>query len=82
MNKPDTNALHKLSDCTESGDYQVIDVKGIFADRLYELGILPGSLLSYVRPAPFGFPVEIKVRGQLLALRKSECDCILLLPAE
>ncbi len=81
MQQSETKSLYKLSECTISGDYQIVDVKGIFADRLYELGVLPGALLSYVRPAPFGFPVEIKVRGQLLALRKSECDCIILAQA-
>ena len=70
--------LIRLSECEHSGDYLVRDVKGIFADRLLQMGVLPGTELTYVRPAPFGFPIEIKVRGQLLALRKSECDCILL----
>ncbi|MEO1021370.1 MAG: FeoA family protein [Bacteroidota bacterium] len=76
----DTECL--LSECTTSGTYRVSHVKGEFTDRLQELGILPGVELSFIRTAPLGFPIEIKVRGQLLALRKAESECVVLESAE
>jgi ferrous iron transport protein A len=37
--------------------------------------------LTLVRTAPLGDPIEIKVRGYHLTLRKSEADHILVEPA-
>jgi ferrous iron transport protein A len=42
--------------------------------RLREMGLLPGTRITLVRTAPFGDPLEIKVRGYLLTLRRSEAD--------
>ena len=42
--------------------------------RLREMGLLPGTLVTLVRAAPMGDPLEIKVRGYYLTLRKSEAD--------
>ena len=40
--------------------------------RLREMGLLAGTRVTLVRCAPFGDPIEIKVRGYHLTLRKSE----------
>ena len=45
--------------------------------RLMEMGLLVGSAVQLVRFAPMGDPVEIKVRGYNLTLRKSEAELIL-----
>jgi Fe2+ transport system protein FeoA len=42
--------------------------------RLREMGVLPGTPVTLVRTAPMGDPIEIKVRGYHLTLRKSEAD--------
>ncbi len=44
--------------------------------RLREMGVLPGTSVTLVRTAPLGDPIEIKVRGYHLTLRKSEADHI------
>ncbi|HMP83715.1 MAG TPA: FeoA family protein [Verrucomicrobiota bacterium] len=44
--------------------------------RLMEMGLLLGTKVELVRFAPLGDPVEIKVRGYNLTLRKSEADQI------
>lgn len=49
--------------------------------RLREMGLLAGTTLTLVRTAPLGDPIEIKVRGYHLTLRKSEADHILVEPA-
>ncbi len=46
--------------------------------RLREMGLLPGTRVTLVRVAPLGDPIEIKVRGYNLTLRKSEAEHILL----
>lgn len=44
--------------------------------RLMEMGLLVGTSVELVRFAPLGDPVEIKVRGYNLSLRKHEAEQI------
>jgi DtxR family Mn-dependent transcriptional regulator len=44
--------------------------------RLVDMGILPGVELTLVRKAPLGDPVEIRVRGFSLSLRREEAQAI------
>ena len=44
--------------------------------RLMEMGLLVGTSVELVRFAPLGDPVEIKVRGYNLTLRKNEAEQI------
>jgi ferrous iron transport protein A len=48
--------------------------------RLMEMGLLVGTAVELVRFAPLGDPVEIKVRGYNLTLRKHEAEQILVRP--
>lgn len=48
--------------------------------RLREMGVLPGTKVTLIRTAPLGDPIEIKVRGYSLTLRKSEADHVLVEP--
>ena len=48
--------------------------------RLLEMGLLVGTLVELVRFAPLGDPVEIKVRGYHLTLRKHEAEQIWVKP--
>lgn len=45
--------------------------------RLMEMGLLIGTRVELVRFAPMGDPVEIKVRGYNLTLRRHEAQNIL-----
>lgn len=44
--------------------------------RLLEMGLLVGTPVELIRFAPLGDPVEIKVRGYFLTLRKLDADQI------
>ena len=48
--------------------------------RLLEMGLLVGTTLELVRFAPMGDPLELKLRGYNLSLRKHEADLILVRP--
>jgi ferrous iron transport protein A len=48
--------------------------------RLMEMGLLVGTSVELIRFAPLGDPVEIKVRGYNLSLRKHEAELILVRP--
>ncbi len=44
--------------------------------RLLEMGMLPGSEIELVRFAPLGDPIDLKVRGFHLSIRKSEAGLV------
>ena len=46
------------------------------ARRLMEMGVVPGVAVRVVKTAPFGCPLEIRVRGYNLAIRRSEAESI------
>jgi ferrous iron transport protein A len=41
-----------------------------------EMGVVPGVAVRIVKTAPFGDPIQIRVRGYSLAMRKSEAEAI------
>lgn len=49
--------------------------------RLREMGLLTGTKVTLIRTAPLGDPLEIKIRGYHLTLRKSEAEHVLVEPA-
>jgi Fe2+ transport system protein FeoA len=59
-----------------AGKVTEIKVAGSNRPRLMEMGLLVGTVVELVRFAPLGDPVEIKVRGYHLTLRKHEADQI------
>jgi len=48
--------------------------------RLLEMGLLVGTPVELIRFAPLGDPIEIKVRGYHLTLRKQEAEQIWVQP--
>ena len=44
--------------------------------RLMEMGVVPGVSVKVIKTAPFGCPMEIRVRGYNLALRRAEAESI------
>lgn len=48
--------------------------------RILELGLLAGTEVELVRFAPLGDPLEIKVRGYHLTLRRHEAEQISVRP--
>lgn len=49
--------------------------------RLREMGLLAGTRITLIRTAPLGDPIEIKLRGYHLTLRKSEAEHVVVEPA-
>jgi ferrous iron transport protein A len=45
--------------------------------RLLEMGLLVGTPVELIRFAPMGDPVEIKIRGYNLSLRKHEAEQVM-----
>ncbi|MDP1675983.1 MAG: FeoA family protein [Bacteroidota bacterium] len=46
--------------------------------RLLELGLLKGTSIELIRYAPLGDPIEIKIRGYRLSIRKEEAESVVI----
>lgn len=57
-----------------------VDGAGPLVQRLMLLGVLPGTELVFLRRAPAGDPVEVRVHGASLSLRMAEARAILVEP--
>lgn len=47
-----------------------------YRKHLLALGLTPGVSITLTRRAPLGDPIEIKVRGTSISLRKKEAEII------
>jgi Fe2+ transport system protein FeoA len=56
--------------CGEEGFIQAFAGESTHLLRLREMGLSIGTVLRVVRFAPFGDPIEIKLRGFHLSIRK------------
>jgi ferrous iron transport protein A len=46
------------------------------ARRLMEMGLMRGTTVEVIRMAPLGDPLEVRVRGFMLTLRRAEAEHI------
>lgn len=70
--------LMRLPEVEIGGSANVVAVHGDGAipKRLMEMGLVPGVSVRVVKSAPFGDPIEIRLRGYSLALRKNEAEAV------
>ncbi|MDY2904055.1 MAG: ferrous iron transport protein A [Caecibacter massiliensis] len=59
-----------------SGVVEALKGHGNIQHRLVDMGVVKGSHITVVKVAPLGDPVEVKVKGTALALRKNEAAMI------
>ena len=78
---PDTGVT-TLDQITPPGACRVVMVpaRGPIRQRLLAFGFVPGATIEAVRSAPLGDPVEYKVKGYFLSLRKEEARLISVIP--
>ena len=74
----DTTNKMKLTDLSVGRDARVIAIKGSgrVTQRLMEMGVIPGVAIRIIKMAPFGDPIEVRVRGYSLAMRRVEANVI------
>ena len=56
----------------QRGKVTAIEVPGAMRGRVMEMGFTVGTVIEVVRFAPMGDPMEFKVRGAHISLRKAE----------
>ena len=77
--EPHNNATLKLSELKPGHRCKVLKVsgKGAIMRRIFDIGIRPGAEILVERVAPLGDPVEFKIDGFHLSLRKEEAENII-----
>jgi Fe2+ transport system protein FeoA len=60
----------------EKGSIVKIGGKGSIHRRLLDMGLVSGSEVEMERVAPLGDPIEIKIKGYNLSLRREEAASI------
>ena len=79
------NARHQTLDDLRPGQSgRVARVEGDdpLSRRLTDLGLWAGSVVELVRRAPWGDPLQVRVQGYRLALRRAEAARVCLVPVE
>ena len=51
-----------------------------YREKLLAFGLTPGTIIDVVRVAPLGDPLEIRVRGFALSLRRGEAAAVTVEP--
>lgn len=60
----------------ENGVISAFKGKGEFRKHLMEMGLVRGSDIKVERVAPLGDPIEVKIKGYSLSLRKEDAKKI------
>ena len=55
-----------------------IEGGGALRRRMMDMGIVPGVELEVVRCAPLGGPLQLRLKGYYLAMRRGECSKIMI----
>ncbi len=82
MKEKNKNHLRPLSSLkkNEMGIIEHLETAPLVTQRLMEMGVAPGEKVRFIRPSPFGDPIEIELLNYRLAIRKSEARKIFLRP--
>lgn len=73
MSSSSIMALSTLS-IGQKGKIMRITAKGNVRRRILDMGIVPGSEIAVKGKAPLGDPIEVKIKGYNLSLRKKEAS--------
>lgn len=60
----------------ETGRIESVNDDAAVSRRLMEMGIVPGVSVRVLKSAPFGDPIEIRLLGYNLAVRRNEAATV------
>jgi Fe2+ transport system protein FeoA len=60
----------------QSGRIEKINRDDEYMSRLMELGLIEGETVTFIKKAPLGDPIEIRILDYNLSIRRSEADSI------
>jgi len=56
-----------------------IVIEGMMRRKLMDMGVTPGVEIEVNKTAPFGDPIEVRLRGYALSLRKKDAQNIIMI---
>ena len=62
----------------QKGTIVAVKGQGVTRRRLFDMGVTPGALVTLIKLAPLGDPLEINIRNYELTLRKDEAKNVIL----
>lgn len=65
------NTLNNLQPGQKAKILKVL-AKGTVRRKLMDMGLVPGSEIEVIRTAPLGDPIEFRIKGYSLSIRKQE----------
>ncbi len=67
-----------LNDIIHTSELMVTDitVAGSLRQRLYDMGVCPGTKITFVRAAPLNDPIQVQIGNYHVALRRSEAKFV------
>lgn len=68
-----------LDDWQPSARFRLLDYGAIdpdFRSQLLAMGLTPGVIVQVIRVAPLGNPIQIDLRGVMLALRREDLQVL------
>lgn len=65
----------------EFGIVKKVNGSGAVTRRIVDMGVIAGTRIEVKKYAPLGDPIEVKLKGFNMSLRKSEADLIEVEPA-
>ena len=70
--------MRRLAELKPGESARITDVggEGDSLRRLMDLGLIRGTAVEVVRTAPLGDPIEVRLRGFMLTLRRAEAEHI------
>jgi ferrous iron transport protein A len=60
---------------------RITTIGSVVRQRLLEMGLITGTPVELIRVAPMGDPIEVRVRGYRLSLRKLEAESVIVVKA-
>jgi Fe2+ transport system protein FeoA len=60
----------------QTGKVRSVNGDGSISRRLMEMGVVPGVSVKVLKSAPFGDPIEIRLLGYNLAVRRNEAAAV------
>jgi len=72
------NAIHTLNDLKPGDSARIASFRGPerIRQRFMDLGLIEGARVEMLRAAPLNDPIQVKIMGTMLALRRCEAEMI------
>lgn len=74
-----TSPTQSFADLRRGDRAEVVGFDGMpdhYRNRLLSMGLTPGTVFEVERPAPLGDPLEIRLRGFRMSLRRDEATAL------